>query len=272
MKGAIVYYSLTGNTLLACKHIQSKLSIKLDLLNMLQCDIETLDDYDVIGFAFFTDSWQPPKILTEYIEHMKSPANKYSFIFNTYGCISGKSISTVYRLLHKKGIKIIATHSLHTPENYPPMIASGKGYELYPKNTDMKAFYSFIQKLNDSLLILENKGQIPEAKLHIGLLNRILPSSPTVFTRFLFGAAEMKIDYEKCIKCGLCQKNCPIQCITIKEQVSIDNSSCQKCWSCYNHCPKNAITYGQYRGQGQYRKPSELYNNKMQATENLHKE
>jgi NAD-dependent dihydropyrimidine dehydrogenase PreA subunit/flavodoxin len=272
MKGAIVYYSLTGNTLLACKHIQSKLScIKLDLYNMLKCDIETLMDYDVIGFAFFTDAWQPPKIFTEYIEHIKSPANKYTFIFNTYGCISGKSILTSYRQLHKKGMKIIATHSLHTPENYPPMIAAGKGYEQYPMDTDMKAFQSFIQKLDDSFRTLENGGQIPEAKLQIGLLNRILPSSPNVFTRIMFGSAEMKVDSGKCIKCGICQKNCPAQCITINEQVSMNNSKCQKCWSCYNHCPKGAITYGKFKGQGQYPKPSELYANKMQTTESLHK-
>lgn len=49
----------------------------------------------------------------------------------------------------------------------------------------------------------------------------------------------------KCISCGLCQKNCPINAIIIKNGKPIwIKKKCIHCTSCINRCPNHAIEYG----------------------------
>jgi len=51
------------------------------------------------------------------------------------------------------------------------------------------------------------------------------------------------IDPEKCKKCGLCAKNCPVNCISGDRQTPyfIDQEACIKCGNCYEKCPFGAI-------------------------------
>lgn len=51
------------------------------------------------------------------------------------------------------------------------------------------------------------------------------------------------IDEEKCKGCGLCKKNCPVNCITgeVKKPHEIDINTCAKCGNCINTCKLNAI-------------------------------
>ncbi len=45
-----------------------------------------------------------------------------------------------------------------------------------------------------------------------------------------------------CIACGLCQKNCPSDAITIKDNLAvIDYSKCSGCMACVEKCPKKCI-------------------------------
>ena len=52
-----------------------------------------------------------------------------------------------------------------------------------------------------------------------------------------------EVDTEKCIKCGICYRSCPVEAIEWKkkELAYIDKSKCVQCLTCITNCPSDAI-------------------------------
>lgn len=59
----------------------------------------------------------------------------------------------------------------------------------------------------------------------------------------ILGRKELKIDLDKCVKCGKCAKLCPHHAIILNgdHQYMIQNESCIRCYHCKENCPKQAI-------------------------------
>ena len=53
------------------------------------------------------------------------------------------------------------------------------------------------------------------------------------------------VDEDKCIKCGLCEKNCKASCVKVEKDkpVSFDYSRCVACGNCQTVCSKRVIGY-----------------------------
>lgn len=54
---------------------------------------------------------------------------------------------------------------------------------------------------------------------------------------------KFEVDEEKCIKCGICYRGCPVDAVKWKkkEPAFIDKSKCVQCMSCITNCPSDAI-------------------------------
>ena len=153
MKGIICYCSGSGNTKLACQYIKGKVkNIEFDLFNIITDGIPSVEKYDFAGFATFTNFLNVPYIVQMFIEKLPRQNNKPAFVFNTYGFISGKTLKILDKTVRAKGFKVIAGHSLHTPESYPPMIARGRGNEQAPNEKEINNFNKFISELDYSIL------------------------------------------------------------------------------------------------------------------------
>jgi ferredoxin/flavodoxin len=264
LKCIICYYSGSGNTKLACQYIAGNIkNTEFKLFNIAREGIPDLDSYDIAGFACFTDFIEPPYLFRAFLDKLKRQTGKPAFVFNTYGFISGKTRITLDKWVTAKGFKVLAGHSLHTPESYPPMIAGGRGNEQAPNEKELKEFNRFISGLEESFNLLRN-GKKVRVKMRItDILVRILP----VFSRTR-SKKEMGIKYvdaELCKECHTCEKLCPYKAIKLDPKPIFDMTRCYGCWSCYNHCPNKAIYTRKYRAVGQYPKPIEQLKNKLKV-------
>ncbi len=57
-----------------------------------------------------------------------------------------------------------------------------------------------------------------------------------------FSLFKISIDSEKCVSCGMCERNCKAQCIDSKNK-AVDFTRCVLCFNCAGHCPKEAVVF-----------------------------
>lgn len=263
MKGIIYYYSLTGNTVIACKYISERMKyVDFDLvgINNTEVPIFNISKYDIVGFATFADWLAPPKLFNSFVKKLPVQNGKMAFIFNTYGNLSGKTLSIMKKLVKKKGFKIIGGHSLHTPENYPPLIANGMTRAEYPKKEDMTKFNEFISRLNTTLST-KRPYEIKGSAINIGFTNSLLPYFPRKSSKIMMG--KLQIDKSRCNLCGVCEQTCAYQAVTLVEYPVFDSKKCYGCWACYNLCDMKAIYAKSLKKSGHYPGPAKDYIDKF---------
>jgi ferredoxin len=262
LKGIICYYSGSGNTKLACRYLAKHIAdIEFDLFDITRGGVPDLDLFDIVGFATFTDFFGPPHLLYTFVNSLSRQQGKPAFALNTYGNITAGTLGALVRLVKSKGFHVIAGHSLHLPESYPPMVATGNGNEQAPDEKELAAFDGFIATLNQLLGKLQSGRSITGHKLKIGLVNRLLPAPPRWLSRKMM--VGKSVDESLCIECGVCKKRCPYGAIELVPKPVFDASKCNACWACYNHCPKQAIYTRRYRGVGHYPKPIDQLREKL---------
>lgn len=73
--------------------------------------------------------------------------------------------------------------------------------------------------------------------------NSICPVGALLGSLSKFSVFKPRFDEQKCISCGLCEKNCRCSAIDAKNH-EIDYSKCVLCFNCISGCKKSAMVYG----------------------------
>ena len=254
MKGAILIFSNTGNTKLACERIKAKAkNINFDLFNMRDGYVD-LTRYSIVGFATYASEFKVARFVSDYMSKLPEYKDKPAFVFTTYGRNNGSSGMILANLASAKGFKIVAEHALNTPENYPPVIRMEHGHLENPTKEQVVAFDKFIEQLSDIALKIEKGENVPEHKVHACWIYGIVRK---ITTRKLMQKimGDKKVDTNLCIKCGKCVRACPYEAISMKEYPTFVESKCHGCFACYNACPKKAIYTKRFNNFAHYPKP-----------------
>lgn len=72
------------------------------------------------------------------------------------------------------------------------------------------------------------------------LMYPVIPREWTANTR-----GHVEIDIDTCIACGICQKKCPTNAITVDRKArtwTIERMQCIQCGHCVRECPKSCLT------------------------------
>ncbi|SHO46756.1 EFR1 family ferrodoxin [Anaerocolumna xylanovorans] len=262
MKGAILYFSLTGNTKMACEYIKGKTkNSEFDVLDMRK-EKWDLSKYDIVGFATYSEGFSIPKYVKNYFDAMEKVRDKPAFVFSSFGRNNGATTWILAKWVRKKGYKVVLDYALHTPENHPPTIKTDQSYENSPNDEELSGFNAFIDKLSEVCLKIENKEEISPKEVDVKLIYKIIPELNSTNLNRKFMGSKM-VDDKLCIKCGKCAKSCAYNAIKMNEFPEFIEKQCHGCWACYNICPQKAIYTRQFNQYANYPKPNKLVEEKL---------
>ncbi len=98
---------------------------------------------------------------------------------------------------------------------------------------DRKLYPNFKVKIVGDFKKIQNlkfKKPIPERRTLVrAVLRRLVRENPII------------VNKERCIKCGLCARKCPVKAITLKPYPEIDKRKCIRCFCCIEICPQHAL-------------------------------
>ncbi|MGE5417157.1 MAG: EFR1 family ferrodoxin [Acidobacteriota bacterium] len=235
MKGAIFYYSLTGNTRLACeylaRHLQDADFDLIDIRNPINIDLAA---YEVCGFACSTDFMRPPALMHEFVERLPEQNSKPAFLLITNAGVPGKTLPMLKNWVKAKGFHFMSAYSLFTPESYPPLRAVGRTHQQHPTDEEMTGFKDYVAGLN--VLLKTGFQSLPP---EIELKSVFYPWGNGPKSKSFL--SKKRVDNSLCDECGICKKECPHQAIELDPKPVFDHGQCQGCWACYNRCPQQAI-------------------------------
>jgi len=84
--------------------------------------------------------------------------------------------------------------------------------------------------------------------------NTICPVGAFLSLLSRFSLLRIRIDKDKCTRCGSCAHNCKASCISSVSK-KVDVSRCVNCFNCLDNCPQGALYYG-FRSKKKSKKTS----------------
>lgn len=263
MKAAIIVFSPSGNTLKVAKMLEKNLlekDIGVQIVNVTRTKglfryrtfghylKQHVKDHDILCVGSPVYAHHLHYNVQDLIKSLPPPGNGWGRLaipFITYGGInSGVALQEAGNLLIKTGrisiagMKINSQHSLTKLPQITVKVNEGMpGDEIG----------HLIEELSNKILNGEEYVDVSKEfcyqKLKVRIKAKLL-FREKLWQNHLY--PKQVIDYDKCIHCGRCSVNCPVQRIEMidkKPTISEGSPSCIHCGSCVSQCPNNAITF-----------------------------
>ena len=246
----IYYFTGTGNALAAANwisQIAERHDITVEIVKItpsLKVVKEEFSENTLIGFCYPTHGFNAPPIVVDFLLRFPKSRNNY-FLLNTR---AGMKISKLFTpgisglaqllpaaILCSKGFKAVGFQPMDLPSNW---ISVHPG--LRQKVVDsIFARCELITKQFAHKILSGKRVYKGLISLPIDLL--ISPISITYYFYGRFFLAKTFIADYNCTGCGLCEKECPVNAISMKNGRPFWGYKCESCMRCMNSCPQRAI-------------------------------
>jgi ferredoxin len=241
----ILYFSATGNSLDAAKHIGGNGCTLLSIPKLMREKRFEFAD-DVIGLVCPIYYFGVPKMVTRFLKEASLNA-EYCFAVLTYG---GNQMATAYnlqRLMKRRGRRFDYTATVSTVSNYLP------GYDM----TDIQRKLAAKNVPAQVSAIAEDINGRKTNAATATLKHRIVWHIAQIMAKKAMhkNTAKKYMVGDGCTKCGVCAKVCPADNITIADKVEF-GGKCEACLACIQLCPQTAIRLKHESGSARYRNPN----------------
>jgi ferredoxin len=237
MKTGIYYFTGTGNTLVLAKDLAKELG-DADVVPITKAlKAGGTVSCDRIGIVFPVYMFGLPLIVADFVRKLIAPKGAYIFAVANYGGLAGRPLSMIQEMLKSRGMELAAGFGVKMPGNYTPL------YGAIPDD-QQKAMFAEEEKAVKEIarsVNVKNTGITGEEPFLAGL----------ILYKLLYNGGSKQIPdsdkgfwaSEKCIKCGICAKVCPVFNIEMREGRPAWLHHCQQCMACLQWCPAGAIEY-----------------------------
>lgn len=240
MKGCIVYFSATGNTEFVAKAIKNEFEYKNILCDTYEISKNTgfEDKYDfyVFGAPIYAELF--PEVYTEWVKkHITKGNGRKCIVFSTQANDVACGPTAFAKDLKKIGLEVVIEDCFLMPNNYYLV--------LFKKFTDHQV-KDAVEKAKDRAKVLVDKFLNNETQLGTAK-GREIWAKP-VFKLFMIWSKKwakraLAVDMNKCTRCGVCQKGCPVKNIEVNDDRITFFDKCISCQRCVHKCPANAFLY-----------------------------
>lgn len=235
----VFYFSGTGNSKYIGRRIADDIGDSLYSINSALKNNEYFNDtdIDILIFSVPTYAWRIPHVVEKWIRKssFKNGAKAY-FVMNCGGEI-GNAEKYVQKLCKDCGLEFMGCAEIVMPENYLAMFST-------PTPEQGKKIIARAEPLIDSIITsIKSTNPLPAHKTN--LTGKAMSSIVNVlFYPLCVKADKFIVDSEKCIGCGKCAAECPLNNVRIVEGKPVWDKDCTHCMACISVCPKAAIEYG----------------------------
>ena len=191
-------------------------------------------------FVAPTYSWQLPHIFTSFIKNAGFSGSKKAYFVMTCGDDIGNAGKYNKKLCREKGFDYCGTAAVVMPENYVAMFTC-------PDDKRAKGIISdAVSSANDIIESVKHGKNLTVNKVTITDKIKSAPVNKLFYSLCVKSKSFYATD--KCISCGLCEKKCPTNCISMSEGKPKWGKGCTHCMACICLCPEEAIEYGKKTG------------------------
>jgi NAD-dependent dihydropyrimidine dehydrogenase PreA subunit/flavodoxin len=245
----ICYWSLTGATQRVAERIAEGIRSEggeptlADVRDGVPPDVSASD---VVGIGFPVHWYRAPAPVSRAINAMGRLEGKPVFVFSTNGTFRSSAVNGVRRALaRRRGTEVGVFTSLGEGHFYP---YARRGHQFspgHPTATELEAARAFgagvvrvVRALSEGEPAPPPAPRDPHGHPLYAFIRLVSSQAMVrlVYARFFHA------DRERCVKCGLCARACPVGNIAWeKGRVPAWGRDCVNCLECVRVCPEGAV-------------------------------
>lgn len=244
MKILLIYYTGTYNTRFLTRKLAARFTARGDTVDTVEICSKTpvcsCQGYDLIGFSYPIYGFNAPRPFEQYVANLQFAKGQKFFIYKNSGetmAMNNASSRLLLRRMKRQGCVLAGEYHFVMPYNIH-----------FPFERDfVRQILTMNEKLLDILMHDLDRGIVKRCRsnwlYNLGAFFVSIQKIGGDVNSFLY-----RVDKEKCVKCGLCAKNCPKENIRIADGKVKFGHSCDMCMRCSFYCPTDAIRIGFLEG------------------------